>query len=104
MRIERDDGARAEPLADDEVRRGNHAVRADRVGRHRMPLDGKAEVCQEGGGSFRMRRAVARRIVRRNLHELRKKTRLRVALPCEKVFDRAGGGGGRHRRSFRQPV
>jgi hypothetical protein len=56
-----------------------------------MPLDRKAQAFEESGGALRVWRAVARRVVRRDLHQLGEKPRLGVALPREIVFDRAAG-------------
>ena len=39
VRVQRDRGSRSEALAHDEVGCGEHAIGADDVGRHRMPLD-----------------------------------------------------------------
>ncbi len=90
--LQRDRGSRSEALAHDEVGRGDHAVGADDVGRHRMPLDREAEPFEQLGRALRVRRAVARRVVGRNLHQLGEEPRLVVAL-CRRGSPRSCGRG-----------
>ncbi len=71
MGIERHHRSVAKFYAHDQVYRADHPVGLDNVFRHRMPLDQEAHPFQQFRRPRRMRRAIARRIIGRHLHELR---------------------------------
>ena len=66
-----------------------------------MALDREAEALEQFGRARAMRGAIARRVVGRNLHQLREEPRLVVALDGEELLDGAGRGLN-HRRDSRQ--
>ena len=77
MRVQRNRRpARPEALADDQIGDALHAVGTDEIFRHRMALDSEAHGGQKRCGFLGRRRIVARRRVRRHLHDLAQELRL----------------------------
>src|SRR5262249_14569670 len=68
--IERYDRPIAEPMADDEIGHALHAGGLNRRARHLMRFDCKTEPLQKLPRAFRVRGAIAGRIVARHLHQL----------------------------------
>lgn len=87
MRVQRDGGARAEAMPHHEVGHRDQAMRAHQRLRHRMPLDGQAKPFQQRGHPLRMRRAIARRVVRRGADERREEGGLAIPLRLQEGID-----------------
>ena len=80
MRVERHDRTGAELAADDEVGGADHAVGLDQIVRHVMTLDRETQLFKQFGRALGMGGAVARRIVRRYLDQLRQELDLGLVL------------------------
>ena len=85
--IERDDRPIAEAMADDEIGHALHAGGLNRRARHVMRLDRKTEPVQQLARAFRVRRAIAGRIVARHLHQLGEKFGLAREIAIDKRSD-----------------
>ena len=85
MRVERDRRALPEPAPDDQVGRRNHAIGLDEGLGNLVPLDLKTKSFQECGDDFRGAAAIARRIVRRNFHDLGEEARLGFGMLAHEV-------------------
>src|SRR5262245_19550635 len=85
MGIERNDRAIAETMTDDEIGRAPHAGRLNFGARHLVHLNGKPEAFQEFADAFGVRRAIARRIIARRLHQFGQEANLALKIAIDKL-------------------
>src|SRR5262249_26874490 len=83
--IERDDRPIAEPMPDDEIGRAPHAGRLNFGARHLVQLNSKPEAFQEFTDAFGVRRAIARRIIARRLHQFGQEPNLTLKIAIDKL-------------------
>lgn len=90
MRVQRDHRplAAAEAAADYQIGGGNHAIGGAQFGRHRITLHREAQPFQQFRCCFRMRRAIARRIIGRHAHQCAQEILLRLQLSVQKSAQR----------------
>src|SRR5947209_2600529 len=87
--VECDDWPVPEMMADDEIGRASHAGRLHFGARHLVHLNGETEVFQEFANAFGVRRAIARRIIARRLHQFGQELNLAVKIAIDELTDDA---------------
>ena len=87
MRVQRDHRPLTETVTDDEVGGGDHPRRAHGLCRHGMTFDREAQCLQEPGRIGGVRRAIARRVVRRVADERREEGDLLLEAGKDRAAD-----------------